>query len=69
MMSTHRYRPLRRPSSCTFADVHWDYVEAPVMGGLVDWFGLPQSRHAFGVIRTDRELTAEECKRFDLEPQ
>src|SRR5215472_11389515 len=34
----------------------------PGAGGLIDWFGLPQSSYTFGVIRTDhhhRELTIE----------
>jgi hypothetical protein len=69
-MSTHRYRPLLRPASCGTlpAGVHWQYVEAPAIGGLINWFALPQSRYPFGVICTDRELTADECKRYDLEP-
>ena len=69
-MRTHLYRPLLQPaSSYTLpAGVDWDYVQAPVIGGLINWFGLPQSRHPFGVIRTDRELTTEECKCFDRAP-
>jgi hypothetical protein len=69
-MRTHRYRPLLRPAGhCSLPiGVQWAYVEAPALGGLIDWFGLPQSRHPFGVIRTNRELTIEECKRFDLAP-
>lgn len=69
-MRTHLYRPLLRPTtSYTLpAGVHWDYVQAPAIGGLIDWFGLPQSHHPFGVIRTERELTTDECKRFDLAP-
>jgi len=47
--------------------VAWAYVQAPALGPLIDWFGLPQSSYPFGVIRIHRELTIEECKRFDLE--
>jgi hypothetical protein len=69
-LRTHLYRPLLQPaSSYTLpAGVDWDYVQAPAIGGLINWFGLLQSRHPFGVIRTDRELTTEECKCFDLAP-
>ena len=55
---------------CTLpAGVHWQYVEAPAIGGLINWFALPQSRYPFGVICTDRELTVEECKRYGLAPR
>ena len=69
-MRCHFYRPLLRPASpySLPAGVQWVYAQAPAVGGLIDWFGLPPSRHPFGVLCTDRKLTIEECKRFDLAP-
>ena len=65
---TYLYRPLvQLASSRTLpAGLVWNYAEAPAMGGLINWFDLPQSRYPFGIIRTDRELTREECSRFGL---
>jgi hypothetical protein len=49
-MNAYRYRPLLRPASCGTlpAGVHWQYVEAPAIGGLINWFALPQSRSPSG---------------------
>jgi hypothetical protein len=63
-----RYRPRLRPASrYTLPDgVVWRYVEAPAMVGIVTRSDLPVSEHRYGVIEVNRELTGEECWRFDL---
>jgi hypothetical protein len=38
------------------------------MYGLYAGSDLPRSRHLFGVIATDRALTAQEAAHFDLLP-
>jgi hypothetical protein len=61
------YRPTLRPaSSATLPDgLDWSFVEAPDYVNRPD---LPRSRHRYGVISTDRKLTADECDRFGLLP-
>lgn len=68
MNSTHLYRPTLRPASYGGMPqgVCWAYVEAPAMHGLANRPDLPTSRHLYGVISTDRALTAAECKQFDM---
>lgn len=67
--TTQRYRPLLRPAG--FASLPpklvWHYVEAPEMHGLYMRDDLPRSRHRFGVIETERALTAGEMDQFDLD--
>jgi hypothetical protein len=68
----HLYRPLLRPASfCTLPKgLVWDYVEAPAnRPDIAAKRGLPISKHAHGIISTDRALTAEEQTNFDLEAQ
>lgn len=69
-MIEHLYQPLLRPASFATlpSGVKWHYVEAPTMHGLYAGFDLPQSRHRFGVIATDRALTSQEADHFDLLP-
>lgn len=63
-----RYRPTLRPASASTLPrgIEWSYVEAP--SDLVMRPDLPRSRHRYGVIEVDRELTVEERDRFGLEP-
>lgn len=61
------YRPLLRPAgySTLPGGVNWEYVEAP------DYLPIapaPRSRHPHGIIKTERALTADECRAFDLAP-
>lgn len=66
--NTKKYRPLLRPASrATLPDLGWYYVEAPAMFGLANRPDLPTSRHRYGVISFERDLTAKECETFDLE--
>ena len=67
-MTQHRYVPLLRPASFATLPrgVSWGYVEAPAMAGLTRQTDLPASRHRYGVIATDRPLTADELERYDL---
>jgi hypothetical protein len=63
----HYYRPLLRPAG--FATMppglKWDYVEVPrEIAHLRP--NLPVSRHRYGVIACERELTEEECQRYEL---
>lgn len=60
------YRPLLRPVGyATIPDgVEWEYVEAPP--NLTTRPDLPASRHPYGVIKTDRKLTADEKSRFGM---
>ena len=67
--SMPRYIPqLRPPSFCTLpAGLNWDFVELPGDSSFA-WIkrDLPRSVHRYGVISTDRPLTAEELDRFSL---
>ena len=66
---TNHYRPLRRPAtfSALPEGIKWNYVETPAMPLFArELPGIPQSRYQFGVIATDRPLTAVECDHFDL---
>ncbi len=65
-----RYRTTLRPAGFGGLPqgVGYIYVEAPP--DLVEsmrWIG-PVSRHRYGVIETDRELTAAELDHFDIVP-
>ena len=62
------YRPLLRPAGFATmpAGLKWDYVEVPrEIAHLRP--NLPVSRHRYGVIVCERELTKTECRHFDLE--
>jgi hypothetical protein len=63
-----RCRTTLRPASFGGlpAGVGWNYVEAPAMFGLANRPDLPTSRHPYGVIETDRELTPAELAHFDI---
>lgn len=65
---THRYIPLLRPAGFATlpSGLRWDYVEAPAMPGLCRRDDIPLSAHRYGIIATDRALTADERDRFDL---
>lgn len=67
-MATHYYIPRLRPASHATlpAGVRWGYHCAPAIYGIAHRPDLPQSRHPYGEIFTDRALTLEECDRFDL---
>ena len=69
LFGLHRYRPLLRPASrCTLPPgLDWRYCEAPpnLAHARPD---IPPSEHQFGIIATDRTLTAEELDHFSLEP-
>ena len=63
----HYYRPLLRPAG--FATMppglKWDYVEVPrEIAHLRP--SLPVSAHRHGIIACERELTEDECQRYDL---
>jgi hypothetical protein len=64
----HDYIPLYRPAGFATlpSGISWEYVEAPKMPGLVNRPDLKTSQHYFGVIRTDRPLTADELKAYEL---
>ena len=63
------YRPTLRPaySGGMPPGVKWEYVEAPfdLHGKRAD---IPASKHRYGLVKTSRELTADEIEHFDLEP-
>ena len=63
-----RYIPLLRPAGFGTLPrgVGWRYTEAPAMPGLANRLDLPRSAYTFGVIETDRVLTAAEAEHFDL---
>jgi hypothetical protein len=65
-----RYRPKYRPAGYATlpSGIYWHYVEAPADGSRPGLMGVPTSRHCYGVIATNRALSAEECSTFDLEP-
>jgi hypothetical protein len=69
-ISIWQYRPKLRPATryALPEGIRWDYVEAPAMDGLANRPDLPRSAWHYGVICTDRELTAAECEHFDLAP-
>ena len=63
----HHYRPLLRPAG--FATMppglKWDYVEVPrEIAHLRP--NLPVSRHRYGIIACERELTEDERQRYEL---
>lgn len=61
---TLKYRPASfatLPPSLT-----WEYVEAPSMSGIICRPDLPVSSHRYGVIKTDRALSDEECTAFEI---
>ncbi|MDA8350110.1 MAG: hypothetical protein M0038_15150 [Pseudomonadota bacterium] len=62
------YRPLLRPAGFATmpAGLKWDYAEVPREIAHLRR-NLPVSRHRYGVIACDRELTENECRHFDLE--
>jgi hypothetical protein len=62
----HLYKPIYRPAAFSGLPKGWDYVEAPADLALRRP-DLPVSRHTFGVIAYERQLTAEEVKRHELE--
>lgn len=64
----NRYRMMYRPAGFGTLPrgLAWHYVEAPHMHGLCGNADLPRSRHSFGVIETDRPLTANECETFEI---
>ena len=61
------YRPLRRPASMVSlpAGVAWSFVAAPWDLAHVRT-DLPRGDTRFGLIATDRALTAEECESYEL---
>lgn len=63
-----RYRTTLRPAPWGGLPpgVPWRFVEAPqdMTGGPLDY--LPRSRYRYGVIETDRPLTAKELRHFDI---
>lgn len=60
------YRPTLRPAGFATlpAGVRWQFHELP--SDDYSERDLPRSRWRYGVIETDRELTAKECDTFDL---
>ncbi len=62
------YRQLLRPAGFATmpAGLKWDYVEVPRDIAHLR-ANLPVSRHRYGVIACERELTEKECRHFDLE--
>ncbi len=67
-----RYRTTLRPAGFGGlpSGVGWRYVEAPddllLPGSMPPT--MPRSRHRYGVIETDRDLTPEELDHFDIKP-
>ena len=61
----NRYLPVLRPASFSTLPqgLEWTYVEVPHY--ITKRPDLPKSKHPHGVIEC-RELTADECERFDL---
>jgi hypothetical protein len=47
--------------------VSWRFVEAPQGEHWRPFIDMPVSRHRYGVIETDRELTADELATFQIE--
>ena len=59
-----RYRP---PSSFTLPKGDWDLVENPKMTPFPGRRDLPLSKHNFGVVSYDRELTPDEIESYELD--
>lgn len=57
----NKFRPV---SFCTLPDnIDWQFTELPF--GIDNGMGTPQSLiHRYGVIKTNRPLTKEECETF-----
>jgi len=67
MTTQHLYQPMLRPASFATlpTGLTWEYKEAPT---YLPKAPAPPSRHKHGVIKTDRQLTTNECERFALRP-
>lgn len=65
----HLYRPKYRPAGFATLPrgVVWEYAERPAMHGLCARNDIPASSHQFGIIRTDRALSADEIATYELE--
>ena len=63
---TH-YKPILRPAGyATLPDgIEWTFVEAP---DYLPMAPAPRSSHPHGIIDTNRPLTDDECRVFDLLP-
>ena len=67
-----RYRTTLRPAAFGGLPhgVGYRYVEAPydllLPGSMPP--DMPRSKHRYGVVETDRELTPEELEHFDIVP-
>jgi hypothetical protein len=64
------YRPIYRPAHATrfTSDISWDYVEAPKLEPMIAVRrGLPLSRHNYGIIAMNRQLTSKEREEYGLE--
>lgn len=63
----NEYRTTLRPAAFGGmpSGVRWDYIEAPadIAHNRRD---LPLSTHRYGVVRTERPLTAAEMEHFDI---
>lgn len=64
-----RYRTTLRPAPFGGVPqgVGWHFVELPP-DYILNHGDTPRSRHLYGVIETDRELTPQELKHFDIVP-
>ncbi len=64
-----RYRTTMRPAGFGGLPqgITYRYVEAPHDGLGPYAPPMPTSRYRYGVIETDRELTPDEMRRFDIE--
>lgn len=63
----NHYRPLYRPMFGVRLPCKWDYVEAPRLEPhIAVRRNLPLSVHPYGIIETERPLTDEERRTFEL---
>ena len=64
-----RYRTTLRPAPFggVPVGVTWRFVELP-RDYTLNHGDLPRSQHRYGVFETDRALTPEELRHFDIEP-
>ena len=66
-LTTYRYRPMLRPAGFATlpSGLKWEFVEAPWDLAHIRT-DLPRGDTRYGLIETERPLTADECDRFSL---
>lgn len=66
-MRYHAYRLLYRPPSTFTVPTGWTLLEKPPDAYHINRPDLPFSKHRFGVVGYERQLSADEVEKWELE--